>query len=301
MKLGVSGIVVNERGELLVVKRSDTRTWAVPGGAIEAGESPMQAVVREMFEETGLKLLPVRLVGLHVVSLLGQEVLQFVFRCLIRGGELQKSAESLEIGYTPTKPLGVEMLDYHRQQLDFALQHHGGVPRWEKIDLSLRDQLTMRALQHVIYPYKNWRQLDQEQPYQAPLEWRVEVAVVVHYKRSKEALWLCRRDNGLWTIPMGAVQLGETPWQSAVRHVWEQAGLRAMLTDLKGVYTFGDQRVVLLFSAEAPPQSPTHSQQFLESAYLAEGMERNPYPDTLLWVRDSAQEESGTQFRMMGT
>ena len=55
-------------GRLLLVRRGHDPhrgSWSLPGGRIETGESPEQAVVREVREETGLDVLPERAVG-HV-------------------------------------------------------------------------------------------------------------------------------------------------------------------------------------------------------------------------------------------
>lgn len=49
-------ILVNEKNEILLQKRSDFNLWGLPGGAIEFGESAEEACVREFWEETGLKV-----------------------------------------------------------------------------------------------------------------------------------------------------------------------------------------------------------------------------------------------------
>jgi 8-oxo-dGTP diphosphatase len=54
------------RRRLLLVKRGhapDAGLWSLPGGRVEAGESDAEALVREMREETGLIVTPVRLLG----------------------------------------------------------------------------------------------------------------------------------------------------------------------------------------------------------------------------------------------
>jgi ADP-ribose pyrophosphatase YjhB (NUDIX family) len=43
----VNVIVVNDAGEILLIRRTDNGNWAVPGGAIDLGESVAQAAVRE--------------------------------------------------------------------------------------------------------------------------------------------------------------------------------------------------------------------------------------------------------------
>ena len=65
MKIGTSAIVMNHAGELLVIQRDDTRTWAAPGGLLERGEEPLTGIARVEEEETGLMVWRARLVGLH--------------------------------------------------------------------------------------------------------------------------------------------------------------------------------------------------------------------------------------------
>ncbi|EEJ72006.1 NUDIX hydrolase [Lactobacillus ultunensis] len=57
------GILVNEKNEILLQKRSDFNSWGLPGGAMEFGESAEDACVREFREETGLKVKVESLLG----------------------------------------------------------------------------------------------------------------------------------------------------------------------------------------------------------------------------------------------
>ena len=60
--VGVAVAVLNERNEILLQKRADGK-WGVPGGFMELGESTEEAGRREVFEETGLKIGSLNLVG----------------------------------------------------------------------------------------------------------------------------------------------------------------------------------------------------------------------------------------------
>lgn len=62
--LGVETAVV-DAGKVLLIKRRDFRVWALPGGAVDAGESLAEAAVREAREETGLEVELTHLVGLY--------------------------------------------------------------------------------------------------------------------------------------------------------------------------------------------------------------------------------------------
>jgi 8-oxo-dGTP diphosphatase len=62
----VGAVVHDGQGRLLLVRRGHAPSaglWSVPGGRVEAGESEVEAVVRELAEETGLRVRPDRVLG----------------------------------------------------------------------------------------------------------------------------------------------------------------------------------------------------------------------------------------------
>jgi ADP-ribose pyrophosphatase YjhB (NUDIX family) len=61
----VNVVVTNDDGQILLIKRSDNDNWAIPGGAIDLGESMVQAAVRETLEETGVTCEVTGLVGIY--------------------------------------------------------------------------------------------------------------------------------------------------------------------------------------------------------------------------------------------
>lgn len=61
----VNVVVVNDAGEILMIRRTDNDNWAVPGGAIDLGESVGQAAVRETVEESGIECEITGIVGIY--------------------------------------------------------------------------------------------------------------------------------------------------------------------------------------------------------------------------------------------
>jgi ADP-ribose pyrophosphatase YjhB (NUDIX family) len=77
--------VIDDEGHILLIRRADNGLWAMPGGALEVGETPAEGVVREAFEESGVRATPVALVGVFDSRLCGtvsrHHVYHFVFLC----------------------------------------------------------------------------------------------------------------------------------------------------------------------------------------------------------------------------
>jgi ADP-ribose pyrophosphatase YjhB (NUDIX family) len=94
--------IVDHQGRLLLVQRADNGQWAMPGGALEVGETPAQGVVREALEETGVSSEPLALVGVFDSRLCGTTSLyhlyQFVFLCRpLKGGQPRPASHAHEV------------------------------------------------------------------------------------------------------------------------------------------------------------------------------------------------------------
>ena len=59
------GCVFDKDGKVLLQRRGDSNKWGFPGGAIEIGETPEMAAIREVKEETGLDVKVSDLIGIY--------------------------------------------------------------------------------------------------------------------------------------------------------------------------------------------------------------------------------------------
>ena len=105
--VGVRGVVFNDAGEILLVRHSyGGRNWFLPGGGHRGGESPEEAMVREMREETGLAVAITGLVGVYFYTGWHNRDHIYVFACQRVGGDLQRvGGEIADIRWFPPDDL----------------------------------------------------------------------------------------------------------------------------------------------------------------------------------------------------
>ncbi|MFI1374159.1 NUDIX hydrolase [Streptomyces longwoodensis] len=103
---GVTALVFDDEGRVLLNRRTDTRRWSVIGGIPEPGEQPAACAVREVHEETAVRCVVERVVlvqALTPVTYENGDVCQFMditLRCRAVGGEARvNDDESLEVGW----------------------------------------------------------------------------------------------------------------------------------------------------------------------------------------------------------
>jgi ADP-ribose pyrophosphatase YjhB (NUDIX family) len=104
-KVAVGAIVGNDQNELLLIQRGDSGVWLYPTGWADVGYSAAEVVVKEVAEETGIEVDPVRLVAVFDGLRLGARGLPFyslVFHCRAVGGELRPHPlEARAVGWFP--------------------------------------------------------------------------------------------------------------------------------------------------------------------------------------------------------
>ena len=102
-KVAVGAVVGNQRHEILLVQRADSAVWLYPTGWADVGYSASEVAVKEVFEETGIEVEPVRLVALLDGLRLGFTripLYSLVFHCRLLGGDVRAHPlECLDVGW----------------------------------------------------------------------------------------------------------------------------------------------------------------------------------------------------------
>jgi ADP-ribose pyrophosphatase YjhB (NUDIX family) len=116
----VNVAVTNDAGEILLIRRSDNDNWALPGGAVDIGESLIQAAIRETREESGVDCEITGLSGIytdpgHVMlySSNGEVRQEFsiVLTARATGGQPTPSSETSEVRWAALDGLGAFDMD----------------------------------------------------------------------------------------------------------------------------------------------------------------------------------------------
>lgn len=134
---GVSAVVRDGHGRLLLQQRTDNGRWGLPGGAVEYGECVTDALRREVEEETGLVIEVGRLIGVYSDPAHGQivtypdgNVAHFVslcFACSVRSGTLALSDETSGVAWFALDVLPDDLYAMHRIRIEDALTD-GAIP-----------------------------------------------------------------------------------------------------------------------------------------------------------------------------
>ena len=124
----VSAIVLNDAGHVLLQLSKDVHRWIVPGGMLEPGELPSDAIIREMHEEAGIRVRPTRISGVYTMPVIQYPngdratyvITQFVCQ-LLSGTPHVHDDESLDWRFFPPHDLPKDLRPDARTRIEDAL------------------------------------------------------------------------------------------------------------------------------------------------------------------------------------
>ena len=91
-KIAIGAVVGNDKGQILLIRRADSGVWLYPTGWADVGYSAAEVAVKEVKEETGIDIEPMRLIAVLDGIRLGFTripLYSLVFICRVLGGELE--------------------------------------------------------------------------------------------------------------------------------------------------------------------------------------------------------------------
>jgi ADP-ribose pyrophosphatase YjhB (NUDIX family) len=104
-KVGVRGAVFDAQGRILMVRETvDDHRWTLPGGWADVNQTPGQSVAREVFEESGYRVRPMKLAAVwdrarQQEPAMAFSVVRMFFICALEGGTPTTSLETSEVGW----------------------------------------------------------------------------------------------------------------------------------------------------------------------------------------------------------
>ncbi|WP_445408404.1 NUDIX hydrolase [Streptomyces albidoflavus] len=132
--MSVAGVIVDDHGRALLIKRRDNGHWEPPGGVVEPGETLPDALQREVLEETGIKIaLPATLTGVYK-NMTGL-IVSLVFRCQAIDGQPTTGDETKalrwvtrdQVGELANEAYAIRVLDALDAVSPPAVRAHDGV------------------------------------------------------------------------------------------------------------------------------------------------------------------------------
>lgn len=290
MIISCNGIALNQFGDVLLVQRDDTRTLAAPGGACELDELPGDAAAREVREETGLTVYPVRLTGLYYLSTSWQNFLFLCFRCIPGGGEPTPSDETPRTGFFGTNPLPGSMLPFHKQQVEDAFNHKGGPPNWGDHHVKPMMRLGLFMLNRIIYPWLGFRRSRLGLPaYTPPPDWQVRATLILQ-NEDGEIVLLSGGSPLSWSLPTSKFAAEKSPWSLAELLARQEVGENVELSDLAGVYLWkGRPRMEFVFSGHLAQQAVATDAP--RQLFALDSLPAGLSPAHSLMIKDSLQPD----------
>ncbi len=236
MKIMVQGLLTNEFNEALLVADAQG-AWGLPGGWATAGVLPAVSLAEQVAAQTGILVIPIRLVGVYTTAV---DTLTLLFRCLQKGGHLP---ETQTAAFCPVNQLPQPLATHQARLLQDAGRHAGGAPICAALaNANIGGGHPLRLVQNL---WHKWRGTAEGSP-----AWQLDVLVILD-------------DNTL--LGHTAVD-NEPPWHTAVQLMPSTA----TLGHISGIYITPGQpaRLTITFTAvganhqppSLPHESPLHRQ-----------------------------------------
>ena len=138
-RVGAFAVIRDDHGRVLVSRRVDSGWYNLPGGGVEPHESVPEGLVREVEEETGLKVEVGRLTGVYSKPQKHEVVL--IFEARVVGGEMRPSEEAdLHEWVAPDESERVKLLPKHLERIQDALRGEPGAVIKDQRQPSLQDE-----------------------------------------------------------------------------------------------------------------------------------------------------------------
>lgn len=119
--VSVAGVVVDDNGRALIIRRRDNGHWEPPGGVLEHGETIEDGLRREVYEETGLKIEPGPLTGVY--QNMRRQIIALVFRCCTVDGQLTENDEAAAFRWATPDEIRALMTEAYATRILDGLTH----------------------------------------------------------------------------------------------------------------------------------------------------------------------------------